>query len=151
MRIGWVCVRNKALREKLLSYKATADLHTNIFSQLVLAQYLADNDIDAHIEKTKVLYKHKAELMMDCMRKYLPEGVEFTPTEGGMFLWAKLPNGMSAVDLYRVALARALPSARATRSMKRSATSARSASITPTAATRSSKRASASSAKPARS
>ena len=73
MRIGWVCVRNKALREKLLSYKATADLHTNIFSQLVLAQYLADNDIDAHIEKTKVLYKHKAELMMDCMRKYLPE------------------------------------------------------------------------------
>ena len=106
MRIGWVCVRNKALREKLLSYKATADLHTNIFSQLVLAQYLADNDIDAHIEKTKVLYKHKAELMMDCMRKYLPEGVEFTPTEGGMFLWAKLPNGMSAVDLYRVALAR---------------------------------------------
>ena len=105
-RIGWVCVRNKALREKLLSYKATADLHTNIFSQLVLAQYLADNDIDAHIEKTKVLYKHKAELMMDCMRKYLPEGVEFTPTEGGMFLWAKLPNGMSAVDLYRVALAR---------------------------------------------
>ena len=58
------------------------------------------------IEKTKVLYKHKAELMMDCMRKYLPEGVEFTPTEGGMFLWAKLPNGMSAVDLYRVALAK---------------------------------------------
>lgn len=41
MRIGWVCVRNKELREKLLSYKATADLHTNIFSQLVLAQYLA--------------------------------------------------------------------------------------------------------------
>ena len=40
MRIGWVCVRNKELREKLLSYKATADLHTNIFSQLVLAQYL---------------------------------------------------------------------------------------------------------------
>ena len=26
--------------------------------------------------------------------------------QGGMFLWAKLPNGMSAVDLYRVALAR---------------------------------------------
>ena len=106
MRIGWVCVRNKALREKLLSYKATADLHTNIFSQLVLAQYLADNDIDAHIEKTKVLYKHKAELMMDCMRKYLPEGVEFTPTEGGMFLWATLPDSITSVDLYRAALAK---------------------------------------------
>ena len=53
MRIGWVCVRNKELKAKLLSYKSTADLHTNIFSQLVLAQYLQDNDVDAHIEKTK--------------------------------------------------------------------------------------------------
>lgn len=106
MRIGWVCVRNAELKAKLLSYKATADLHTNIFSQMVLAEYLAANDIDKHIEKTKVLYKQKAELMMDCMHKYLPAGVEFTPTEGGMFLWAKLPNGMSSVDLYRIALDR---------------------------------------------
>ena len=101
----------------------------------MLAQYLADNDIDAHIEKTKVLYKHKAELMMDCMRKYLPEGVAFTPTEGGMFLWAKLPNGMSAVDLYRVALTKAWPSAGRPVYEKR-ATSAPSASTTPTAVTR---------------
>ncbi len=104
MRIGWICVRHKELREKLLNYKATADLHTNIFSQMVLAQYLADNDVDAHIEKTKVLYKQKAEFMMDCLRKYLPEGVSFTPTEGGMFLWVTLPEGISALDLYRKGL-----------------------------------------------
>ena len=44
--------------------------------------------------------------MMDCMRKYLPEGVTFTPTEGGMFLWAELPDGITAVDLYRAGLKR---------------------------------------------
>ena len=104
MRIGWICVRNPELKAKLLGYKATADLHTNIFSQMVLAQYLADNDVDAHIEKTKVLYKQKAELMMDCLRKYLPAGVDFTPTQGGMFLWVTLPEGVTAVDLYRKAL-----------------------------------------------
>ena len=106
MRIGWICVRNPELRAKLLGYKATADLHTNIFSQMVLAQYLSDNDVDAHIEKTKVLYKQKAETMMACMAKYLPEGVTFTPTQGGMFLWVTLPKGLRAVELYRRALAR---------------------------------------------
>ena len=106
MRIGWICVRNQELRAKLMSYKATADLHTNIFSQMVLAQYLEDNDVDAHIEKTKQLYKQKAEWMMDCMRRYLPAGVTFTPTEGGMFLWATLPEGLTAVDLYRRGLER---------------------------------------------
>ena len=106
MRIGWICVRNKELRAKLLGYKATADLHTNIFSQMVLARYLADNDVDAHIEKTRVLYKQKAEFMMECLRRDLPEGVDFTPTEGGMFLWVKLPDGLSSVELYRRALAK---------------------------------------------
>ena len=106
MRIGWICVRNKELREKLLSYKATADLHTNIFSQMVLAQYLADNDVDEHIEKTKVLYKQKSDFMVACLKKYLPEGCQLTPTEGGMFLWVTLPNGISAVELYRKALAK---------------------------------------------
>ena len=106
MRIGWICVRNPELRAKLLGYKATADLHTNIFSQMVLAQYLADNDVDEHIEKTKVLYKAKSDLMVACLKKYLPEGCELTPTEGGMFLWVTLPNGLTAVELYRKALER---------------------------------------------
>ncbi len=106
MRIGWICVRNPELRAKLLGYKATADLHTNIFSQMVLAQYLADNDVDEHIEKTKVLYKAKSDLMVACLKKYLPEGCELTPTEGGMFLWVTLPNGLTAIDLYRKALER---------------------------------------------
>ncbi|MCR5136488.1 MAG: PLP-dependent aminotransferase family protein [Oscillospiraceae bacterium] len=106
MRIGWICVRNKELHDKLMSYKATADLHTNIFSQMVLAQYLADNDVDEHIDKTKVLYKAKSDLMVECLKKYLPEGCELTPTEGGMFLWVTLPNGISAVELYRKALAK---------------------------------------------
>ena len=52
------------------------------------------------------LYRAKANLMMDCMRKYLPEGVTFTPTEGGMFLWATLPDSITSVDLYRAALAK---------------------------------------------
>ncbi len=104
MRIGWICVRNAELRAKLLGYKATADLHTNIFSQMVLAQYLADNNVDEHIEKTKVLYKAKSDLMVKCLKEYMPAGCELTPTEGGMFLWVTLPNELSSIDLYRKAL-----------------------------------------------
>ena len=52
------------------------------------------------------IHHAKANLMMDCMRKYLPEGVTFTPTEGGMFLWATLPDSITSVDLYRAALAK---------------------------------------------
>lgn len=108
MRIGWIACKNQLLRQKLTDIKMTKDLHTNIFCQMVLAQYLADNDLDQHILKTKELYQHKADYMMACMEKYLPEGVTYTKPEGGMFIWATMPEGIKAVDVQRVAMGKGL-------------------------------------------
>jgi len=104
MRIGWICCRSKTLMQKLLAYKMTMDLHTNIFCQMVLGEYLKDNDLDEHIEKIRVLYMEKADYMMECMAKYMPEGVTFTKPEGGMFLWATMPEGVKAVDVQFAAI-----------------------------------------------
>ena len=78
MRIGWIACKNPELYAKLVAYKSTMDLHTNIFGQMVLAEYLLDNDLDGQIEKIKKMYGDKAEKMMDCMSKDFPEGVTFT-------------------------------------------------------------------------
>lgn len=141
MRIGWIACKEPTVKEKLLAYKSTMDLHTNIFCQMVLAQYLADHDLDEHIEKTRVLYKAKAEKMHACMKKYFPDGVEYTQPEGGMFLWATMPEGIKAVDVQNRAMERGWPCAPATRSMRRRGACAPCASTTPTPPTRTSKRA----------
>ena len=99
MRIGWIACKIPEVLEKLLAYKSTMDLHTNIFCQMVLEQYLQDNDLDAHVEKCVEIYKEKAEFMMACMDKYFPEGTTFTRPEGGMFIWVTLPEGVKAVDV----------------------------------------------------
>jgi 2-aminoadipate transaminase len=104
MRVGWICVRNEELRNALLNYKVTEDLHTNIFCQMILAQYLTDNDIDEHLVSTIQLYAQKSGLMQECMEKYLPEGVTFTKPQGGMFLWVTMPEGVKALDVYYAAL-----------------------------------------------
>ena len=104
MRIGWIACTIPEVREKLTLYKNTMDLHTNIFCQMVLAKYLEENDLDTHIEKTKNLYKQKSEKMIECMKKYFPEGVEYTVPEGGMFIWATLPEGVKAVDVQMEAI-----------------------------------------------
>lgn len=104
MRLGWIACKRKDVREKLLDYKTTMDLHTNIFGQMVMARYLQDNDLDAHIEKARLLYKAKAERMMECMGKYFPKEVQYTRPEGGMFLWATMPEGVRAVDVQNEAM-----------------------------------------------
>lgn len=104
MRIGWIACKNKELTAKLVGYKSIMDLHTNIFGQMVMEEYLRKNDLDEHVEKARVLYKEKAEYMMKCLEKYLPEGTEFTKPQGGMFLWVTLPEGIKAIEVFRKAL-----------------------------------------------
>ena len=106
MRIGWIACKQPELYAKLLAFKSTMDLHTNIFGQMVLAEYLLDNDLDEQIEKIKVMYREKAEKMMDCMAKDFPESVSYTKPEGGMFIWATMPEGLKAVDVMQAAAAK---------------------------------------------
>ena len=108
MRIGWIACKQKKILEKMLTYKATMDLHTNMFGQMVLTQFLLDNDLDEHIEKTRLLYKQKAAYMIACIEKYLPAGVSCTHPEGGMFLWVTLPEGIKGVDIQRAAIQKGL-------------------------------------------
>ena len=99
MRVGWVATKNKELLEKFAVYKSSVDLHTSILDQMIINQYLEDNDVNAQVEVAKEIYKNNAELMMAAMEKYMPKGVTFTKPEGGMFLWVTLPEGLKAVDV----------------------------------------------------
>jgi len=42
--------------------------------------------------------------MVQSIRKYLPTGVKHTSPEGGMFLWVTLPEGVSAMELFQLAI-----------------------------------------------
>jgi 2-aminoadipate transaminase len=42
--------------------------------------------------------------MVTAIHKHFPKGVKTTEPEGGMFLWATLPEGMSAMALFDKAI-----------------------------------------------
>jgi 2-aminoadipate transaminase len=99
MRLGWVCASNEIL-DKIITCKQASDLHTNIFSQMILNQYLQDYNLDEHIQEIINAYRTQKECMVNAMKKYFPSEVKFTNPDGGMFLWLTLPEGMSALDLF---------------------------------------------------
>ncbi len=103
LRIGWICAR-KEIMEKLLIVKQAADLHSNYLSQRIIHQYLLDNDIDRHITKIKDAYGKRRDLMVNMMAEHFPEGVSYTKPEGGMFVWVTLPESVSSLDLFELAI-----------------------------------------------
>lgn len=100
MRTGYIICRNHELLKYISIAKEASDLHTNIFSQYVIWDYLTHNDHDAHIKNITALYKRQAQTMTDAMQKYFPSGVKFTTPSGGMFLWVTLPEGISTMKLF---------------------------------------------------
>lgn len=104
MRTGFIISENKELLKYISIAKEASDLHTNIFSQYLLLDYLENNDLDAHIAGIKALYKKQAHAMMDAMERYFPPEVKYTRPHGGMFLWVTLPEGVSAMSLFPKAL-----------------------------------------------
>lgn len=104
MRIGFLITENTELLRYISIAKEASDLHTNVFSQYLLWDYLTHNDLDAHITKITDLYQNQAQAMIQAMEKYFPDTVQYTRPHGGMFLWVTLPEGISAMSLFQKAL-----------------------------------------------
>lgn len=100
MRVGFVC-GNETVIQKMVVAKQVEDVHTNQFFQMIVAGFMQECDMDAHIAKIRALYKHKAELMISALDKYMPKEVRFTRPEGGLFLWCTLPEGVSLSDFMK--------------------------------------------------
>jgi 2-aminoadipate transaminase len=102
-RIGWIVARADIM-EKLIIAKQASDLHTNYFGQRIILQYLNDFDIDEHIRKIREAYGKQREAMVNAIREDFPKEVFYTEPEGGMFLWITLPEGMSALEVFKRAI-----------------------------------------------
>lgn len=104
MRLGYICTQNKSIMKHLITAKQGSDLHTNIFAQYLIYDYVQHNDYETHIAKIKDLYKKQSDSMIAAMKKYFPSNINFTFPQGGMFLWVTLNNGTSALDLLNEAM-----------------------------------------------
>lgn len=102
-RLGWI-VAPKPVLDKIVIAKQAADLHTNSFSQYVLYQYLISNDPSTHIAKIVTQYAAQKQAMVEAISRHFPESVKYTNPDGGMFIWATLPNNISSMKLFEMAV-----------------------------------------------
>jgi 2-aminoadipate transaminase len=94
MRIGWMYAPEGMLN-KFNAVKQAADLHSNFLCQKILHRYLTTHDLDANIRTIVAAYGRKCRLMCDLFDDLMPQLAHTNP-EGGMFLMATLPPGLSS-------------------------------------------------------
>jgi 2-aminoadipate transaminase len=103
MRLGWVVADSDIVRRYVL-VKQGVDLHTSSLIQLLVARFMREHDLDAHIARIRDAYRSRRDAMLAALEEHFPQDVSFTRPAGGLFLWAELPEGMDARWLLERAL-----------------------------------------------
>jgi 2-aminoadipate transaminase len=99
LRLGYV-IAPKSIFPKLLQAKQAADLHSPGFNQRMVAEVMKDGFLTRHVPTIRALYKSQRDAMLAALQRHMQGlGVEWNTPDGGMFLWARLPQELSAIDL----------------------------------------------------
>ncbi|WP_354380415.1 PLP-dependent aminotransferase family protein [Streptomyces sp. PvR034] len=103
LRLGWLRAP-AALRRAAVVAKQAGDLHTSTVDQMAAAHYLAANDLAAHVAVVRRAYRERRDALLAGLPGALPAGSRWNRPEGGMFVWARLPEGYDAGALLKVAV-----------------------------------------------
>ncbi|MDO5561090.1 MAG: PLP-dependent aminotransferase family protein [Oscillospiraceae bacterium] len=110
LRVGYVSAPEPII-QKIVVCKQVSDVHSNIWAQQICERFLATADLDAHFANLRKIYKTKCELMQSSIKANFAENVKVTDPEGGLFIWATLPETTdmmqfckTAVEQYKVAV-----------------------------------------------
>ncbi|MGI6170379.1 MAG: PLP-dependent aminotransferase family protein [Butyricicoccus sp.] len=101
MRLGY-CIGAKDIINRMVVCKQVSDVHTNLYFQMLVAHYLEECDLDAHIAEICDNNRVKRDAMIAACEKYFDPRVTFTRPNGGLFIWAELPEGYDSFKLCKM-------------------------------------------------
>jgi 2-aminoadipate transaminase len=103
LRVGWAAAP-KPILERLNLGKQAADLCSSPLNQYFLMSYFEHRDWRTYLTQLRSIYRRRRDVMLASLQEFFPHEATWTRPQGGLFLWAQLPDYIDTTDL----LARAL-------------------------------------------
>jgi 2-aminoadipate transaminase len=103
VRLGWTVAPPPVL-QKMNIGKQASDLCSSSISQYFVSAYFESGPWQRYVRSLIEIYRRRRDVMLDSLAEHFPREAEWTHPEGGLFIWATLPDYIDTTDL----LARAL-------------------------------------------
>ena len=103
IRIGWACAPPPVMA-KLVLGKGASDLCTSTLSQYFVREYFAEGTWRDYVAELSRIYSARRDAMIGALQRYFPAQATWSEPEGGLFLWATLPDYINTTDLLAKAL-----------------------------------------------
>src|SRR5207237_10295925 len=90
--------------DKMHTVKSASFFCSSSFSQSFVSPYFDSGPWQKYVRSLIEIYRRRRDVMLDSLAEHFPREAEWTHPEGGLFIWASLPDYIDTTDL----LARAL-------------------------------------------
>jgi 2-aminoadipate transaminase len=103
IRLGWA-VAPPPVMEKMVLGKQASDLCTSTLTQHFVREYFAEGRWREYVESLVDVYRGRRDTMVAALREHFPAEATWTEPQGGLFIWATLPDYIDTGDLLAKAL-----------------------------------------------
>jgi 2-aminoadipate transaminase len=103
VRLGWTAAPAPVLAKMNIG-KQASDLCSSSISQYFVGAYFESGPWENYVRSLIEIYRRRRDVMLDSLAECFPREAEWTHPQGGLFIWATLPDYIDTTDL----LARAL-------------------------------------------
>ncbi|MCM2284509.1 MAG: PLP-dependent aminotransferase family protein [Desulfobacula sp.] len=98
LRVGWMISSVSRIRE-FTKLKRLMDHSCPPLMQGMVAKLFHSGKYNEHLLRIRSIYFERRNLMLECLKQLMPEGVTWTTPKGGFSLWVTLPEGYSSIAL----------------------------------------------------
>jgi 2-aminoadipate transaminase len=103
IRLGWLCAPPPVMEKAVLG-KQASDLCTSTLTQYFVREYFAEGRWREYIAAVTEIYRERRDAMLEALDRHFPSQASWTRPEGGLFVWATLPDYIDTSDLLAKAL-----------------------------------------------
>ncbi len=103
IRLGWA-VAPPPVMEKIVLGKQASDLCSSSLTQYFVREYFAEGRWRRYVEDLVHIYRDRRDVMLEALAEHFPAEATWTEPEGGLFIWATLPDYIDSGDLLAKAL-----------------------------------------------
>ncbi len=104
IRVGYL-VGPQAVIKQIQSIATNTYISPNMVAESIVNQFVRSGRMDSAVETVKNALRERRDTLVSALRRELPEA-EFSPPEGGYFMWVVLPEDVSVAELEKAAAER---------------------------------------------
>ncbi|MBI1256525.1 MAG: aminotransferase class I/II-fold pyridoxal phosphate-dependent enzyme [Chloroflexi bacterium] len=102
LRSGWIWAQPQQIAE----FKKFKDDAGSTLTAEIVADFIRLGELPGQVEHARQLYAGRHNAMVAALDRYAPDWLDWSAPNGGFFVWATLPEGMTATRVEPLAAAR---------------------------------------------